>query len=63
VRIVRDDQEASVTGGAVPGEPVSAVVADDDVEPTVVVLEDEDDEEDDAGRLVADSEVLGAGAA
>jgi hypothetical protein len=58
---VRDDQEASVTGGAVLGEPVSAVVADVDVEPVVVMVEDED--EDVAGMLVADSDVLGAGAA
>jgi hypothetical protein len=63
VRIVRDDHEASVTGGAVPGEPVSAVVADDDVEARLVMLGDEDGEEDVAGRLVADSDVLGAGAA
>jgi hypothetical protein len=63
VRIVRDDHEASVTGGAVLAEPVSAVVAEDDVEPPVVLLEDEDEVEDVAGRLVADSEVLGAGAA
>jgi hypothetical protein len=63
VRIVRDDQEASVPGGFVLGEPVSAVVADVDVEPAVVIVEDEDDEEDVAGRLVADSDVLGAGAA
>jgi hypothetical protein len=63
VRIVRDDHEASVTGGVVLGVPVSAVLADVDVEPTVVMVEDEDDEEDVAGRLVADSDVLGAGAA
>jgi hypothetical protein len=44
------------------GEAVPAVVADDDVEPTVV-LEDDDDVEDTSGRLVADSDVLGAGAA
>jgi hypothetical protein len=64
VRIVRDDHVASVTVGAVLGEPVSSVVAVGDVELTVVVLEDEDeDDEDVAGRLVADSDVLGAGAA